>query len=305
MKKTNNLESELGKSLKSDSVVNPNNLNATQSAVSFIIVLAITILMSLSLTFIMLYNDGNLTGDDMVDLLISLLLAQLVILFVGLVFCKIYKINPFKGGGFVCKKAPIQTMMGILLITGMMALFMPVAVEFIYSWPLSYSSSTDTEGNMLVALVVIVLIPIAPAICEELLYRGVIMRGLLTLGAVPAIILSSLMFSFMHGSIQQMLYQFLVGLAIGSVVYLTKNYLVGCLMHFFNNFLSQVTAVFYEFVGYGYEGMYNAFFIIIGTACLLIAGVYFLQMMLAKEIQKALKINKNSEFDSCAFLTTE
>ena len=57
------------------------------------------------------------------------------------------------------------------------------------------------------------------------------MRGLEQFGGLFAVICSSVMFALMHGNFNQLILQFIGGLAIGGVVYITKNYFLGVIMH--------------------------------------------------------------------------
>ena len=73
---------------------------------------------------------------------------------------------------------------------------------------------------------------------EELVFRGVIMNGLRRFGRVFAIITSSLLFGFMHGSLVQGLFGFISGLVLG---YLAMEYglVWSLLVHMLNNVFSS------------------------------------------------------------------
>lgn len=73
---------------------------------------------------------------------------------------------------------------------------------------------------------------------EELVFRGVIMNGLRRFGRVFAIITSSLLFGFMHGSLVQGLFGFISGLVLG---YLAMEYglVWSLLVHMLNNAFSS------------------------------------------------------------------
>lgn len=87
-------------------------------------------------------------------------------------------------------------------------------------------------------LIYIVITCLTPAICEELLFRGVILSGLKQYGAKIAIIVSSLIFMLMHGNAEQTVHQFIVGLIVGYLFFATGNLWLGVIVHFFNNFIS-------------------------------------------------------------------
>jgi sodium transport system permease protein len=86
---------------------------------------------------------------------------------------------------------------------------------------------------------VLLLIAVAPAICEELAFRGFILTGLRRLGhRWGAIALASLFFGLTHFMLQQSLSAFAVGLIIGYVAVKTGSVLPGMFYHATHNSLS-------------------------------------------------------------------
>lgn len=73
-------------------------------------------------------------------------------------------------------------------------------------------------------------------IIEELIYRGYVLRNLLSYGKIPAIIVSSLLFGVMHENIPQAIFAFLLGLVLG---YVATEYSVkwAIILHMFNNMI--------------------------------------------------------------------
>ncbi len=97
------------------------------------------------------------------------------------------------------------------------------------------SYKLNSPGKYLISLISLAVIP---AICEELIFRGVIVNGLKSKGTTFAIILSSIMFSMFHFSASQLIYPFCFGLIL-SIVYLrTQNIIFPIILHFTNNALS-------------------------------------------------------------------
>lgn len=73
---------------------------------------------------------------------------------------------------------------------------------------------------------------------EELVYRGIILNGMLKkYSPKKAIVVSSLIFGFMHLNLPQGLNAFIIGLIIGTVYYFTKSLYICMLMHAANNFI--------------------------------------------------------------------
>ncbi len=84
---------------------------------------------------------------------------------------------------------------------------------------------------------------VVPAICEEILFRGVILTNLMPYGRSTAIIGSALLFGLMHGNIFQFLYTTLMGIVLGCVYARTKSIYNVMLIHFFNNLISVVQEI--------------------------------------------------------------
>lgn len=77
-----------------------------------------------------------------------------------------------------------------------------------------------------------------PAIGEELLFRGVILRGFKRYGKAASIILTTLCFAVFHMSAYQLVYPVLFGLLLGGIMYKENNIIYTMAVHFVNNFLA-------------------------------------------------------------------
>lgn len=81
----------------------------------------------------------------------------------------------------------------------------------------------------------IFFIAAVPAIFEELLARGLIMRGYEGYGAKHAITISALLFGLMHYDLTNLIFPIFLGLILGFVVYRTNSIFSGIIVHFVNN----------------------------------------------------------------------
>ena len=97
---------------------------------------------------------------------------------------------------------------------------------------LTYSLNTP---NYLISIVSLVILP---AVCEELLFRGLIFKALKPKGKIFSIIISALMFALFHMSINQLFHPFIVGLILGLVMYKENNVTYCIIIHAINNFIS-------------------------------------------------------------------
>lgn len=82
-------------------------------------------------------------------------------------------------------------------------------------------------------------IGVLPGLCEELVFRGVVARGLATrVPPILAILASAALFSLYHHSLTQALPTFTLGLALGIVAIRADSAIPTMLAHFLNNALA-------------------------------------------------------------------
>ena len=79
------------------------------------------------------------------------------------------------------------------------------------------------------------VIAVTPALCEETVFRGLILGGFRRLGAWKAIAISALLFSVAHSSIYRLLPTFGLGLIFGYAVWCTRSLYCSIFIHMLNN----------------------------------------------------------------------
>jgi membrane protease YdiL (CAAX protease family) len=87
-------------------------------------------------------------------------------------------------------------------------------------------------------LVLLLVIAGSAGICEEILFRGFILRAYEKLGMWPDITFTALLFAILHLNIQNILAPFFLGMILGFVVYKTNSIFAGIIGHFINNAIS-------------------------------------------------------------------
>lgn len=103
-------------------------------------------------------------------------------------------------------------------------------------------SALETEINGIHSIVLLFIsLAIVPALCEEFLFRGVMLKNLMPYGKTTAVFVSALLFALMHQNFYQFFYTFIAGLVLGYVFLLTGSIWCGVLIHFINNFVSVLT----------------------------------------------------------------
>ena len=79
---------------------------------------------------------------------------------------------------------------------------------------------------------------VLPAVCEELLFRGVVIGLLKPAGERVAVLLSAVLFALAHGTLTQIPFAFVLGLVFGYLYLRTGNLLLPMVLHFLNNAMS-------------------------------------------------------------------
>ncbi len=87
-----------------------------------------------------------------------------------------------------------------------------------------------------------VFIAVLPAVCEEMLFRGLILSGFRSMGKWPAIVATGLLFGLAHASIYRLLPTLFLGIVFGWVVWRTGSVLAGMICHMLNNGLMATLA---------------------------------------------------------------
>lgn len=116
-----------------------------------------------------------------------------------------------------------------------------------------------------------------PAVCEELIFRGIILNGLRkNIKDIYAVLLSAFMFALMHGRIEQFIYPFILGLVFGWLVIKTKTILSSMIVHFVNNLLVIIISFIYEMTGFSFmPNITWLFWVLAFTLPIAVFGILF------------------------------
>jgi len=145
------------------------------------------------------------------------------------------------------------------------------------------------EQNGVFAFIAIV---IAAPILEELIFRGIILNGLLKqYSPFKSIIISSILFGFVHLNPWQFIGAFIIGLFSGWVYYKTKKLTLCILIHFVNNALAFCSMYFIEAETMMrkplvelYGGLFNLLAITFGAIIVAVICLYFLRLELKDKV---------------------
>lgn len=193
-----------------------------------------------------LQSSMGLSSDEqMLTAAIAYVIANPLAAFLGLKMSRIGKIKPmFKGNKFntfetVCACcAATGCSIVITLLSTLFSSFFAGSDSFLDGF-INGGIASSAWGTVVTVLYVCILGPIT----EEILCRGAVLRISSPVGKVCAIVLSSVLFGFMHGNYTQMINATLMGLVFGYVAIKSESLIVPCIMHIFNNSISTILSV--------------------------------------------------------------
>ena len=123
----------------------------------------------------------------------------------------------------------IGSFLAIMIITMIIAYFFPEEV-------IGVSQGLGMEFASLTIIISFVIVSISPAICEEAVFRGVVMHSFDNgKNKWIAIVVTGLIFGAFHGNIWRFVPTALLGIMLGYIVYETDNMIYGALFHAINN----------------------------------------------------------------------
>ena len=190
-----------------------------------------------------LQNEFTAFTATTAGLIIIVILNESTMLLSPLAYWKIKSFNVFKDVGFTRKINPAQIAMTLPVAIFLLAGFAPIAnafVELVQKTGYTYQGTNitvDSAGKLILYLIFVALLP---AICEEIMHRGIIARAGSKISFFTGMILSSCIFALMHGSPVQLVHQFFVGVVCTLMYYMTGSIWISALTHFFNNAITLI-----------------------------------------------------------------
>lgn len=158
------------------------------------------------------------------------------------------------------QREPLRSSIGLKGLHGIQWLFLiPLAVcvdkiaEFINV--VSQLFTPNVIGSHMAELVLAYPLPVAffviavmPAVCEELIYRGVLYRNYRKSSVWGAVVLTAVLFGMMHMNLNQFSYAFVLGFLFAIINEITGSILPSMLLHFYIN--GRSVLVLYSAVNY-------------------------------------------------------
>ena len=138
------------------------------------------------------------------------------------------------------------------------------------------------QTNMQMLMMLFTVGIVAP-ICEEIIYRHLLLRPLRRYGDLQAIIITSILFGFFHGNLTQFLYSAMVGLILGIAAVKANSVIPAIIIHMMNNIYVVLSAHFLELSERG-EIPLNSVLLSAFSIFILVIGVVALAIMVVKNI---------------------
>lgn len=218
---------------KTDFSKRTNIYKPSDASIAFILALLVPQIIMIIIYFILGKNvaANHLTGS---------LVPQISFLIVFFYVNERKKIN-YKLANQINFKIDVVILLLVILI-GVISIFgfTPLTNLFDYiTAKLGYSSvATNIDlSSFWKFFAAIFYVALLPAICEELIFRGIITNGLKKYGMATTILLSAVLFALMHQNLQQLIYQLFLGAIMAYIVLKTGSIIYTMTLHFFNNFL--------------------------------------------------------------------
>ncbi len=136
----------------------------------------------------------------------------------------------------------------------------------------------QTPTSLLLNLLVVAVLP---ALLEEMVYRGYVLRTLRAYGDWFAVLVSALLFGLMHGNITQIPFALIVGIVLGWLYVMTDNIWLPVAVHFINN--AMATLIEYLSMDMSLE-MQSGYILLVFSILLVLGGVSLLILWLRHSV---------------------
>ena len=251
--------------------------------------LALTIVMQYAFSFvvILLVRYGLLSADSLNETYLGLGNTRYMVLYMSIYVLSLFLpalIVSFSFKKRFCPFGPAKSVpfavafFGVLAAVGLCMLSNILNSYLLYYFsemglnvPEAPQTMVETPTSLALNLFTIAVLP---ALLEEMIYRGYILRVLRPYGNLMAVMVSSLLFSLMHGNLRQIPFAFMVGLVLGFLYVSTNNIWLPIAVHLANNAISVLMEYFAFFVPSDYRNVFYSLviygLIAVGALCALI-----------------------------------
>ncbi len=197
------------------------------------------IILYVIITEVVIVINSYINYDEPDTYITRIIIQLFAILLPVIVFSQSKKINIgsfFRIKGISLKNTAIIVGLGFCaqFIGVVLKLFVKV-IFAVFKVPYSVDAkviSVDSGTQIVMAVIALVILP---ALAEEFLFRGLVLRSYERWGTQSAIVITSLLFGLLHLDISSMLATVFMGLLLAHVVVKTDSLMAGILLHLVNN----------------------------------------------------------------------
>ena len=210
--------------------------------------------------------------------------------------------NTFKDLGF--KKISKQSIL-IALGIGLLAFLLNLIVSTVFNGIIGffgYNPSSGGEGvlydTFFKFLKALFFVAVLPGIFEEVMHRGVLLRGYSKeIGIRRALIISSILFGLMHLNVGQVFYASVMGFLMGVVAIASGSIVPAMLVHFVNNGINVylVYAAQNELLGANFYDNINSFLQSSNPAFTFLSSFLFLGLLTVGILVLLLKLFRENK----------
>lgn len=168
-------------------------------------------------------------------------------------------------------------MFGMMLITEFTTSLIPISGPVFGDWYQLFSEQMEAISDN--TFMVFLLVSFFAPIIEEIIFRGIIQKGMINNGIKPrnAILVSALIFGIVHFNPWQFIGAFLLGIVLGVVYFKTKSLLMSIFLHFFNNTIAAIMMKFCDTDSFA-EFLHLPNYLILFIGIVIFAVFYYLFM---------------------------
>lgn len=217
------------------------------------------------ISYVMMGEDMEINGENLNIIRIVLTFAQFMFILAPAVFLVMLQDNNIKETFRL--KLPgankmIYSVLGLIFIQPFLQVFLYFQNELIFSLPFGseilnqmkemFDKLETTTATLVTAnsipefLLVVIVIAVTPAICEEFLFRGLVFKNFeKILSASKAIFFSGLLFALFHFHPFNLIPLIILGVYLTFIVYYSDSILPAVICHFLNNFISAMAVYMY------------------------------------------------------------
>ncbi|MBE5756588.1 MAG: CPBP family intramembrane metalloprotease [Clostridiales bacterium] len=194
----------------------------------------------------------SLVQDENFAKIIGSVCSAISALIVVFIFCYFTEEKPFKNIGFkpFDKKyllLSVTLFLGVLFGLGKINIWF---ADLLKNLGIQVPNGELPLESAFWLILTIIAVGFLPAFFEEVMFRGYILSGLKELKEIYVILISGLTFSLFHGSITQIIYQFLGGMIFALLTLRANSIFPAMIMHLLNNVTIILLTYFFPTVNF-------------------------------------------------------